>query len=57
MLNMYKTVEYITVYTVKQTKQIFFFFCKAFSIKILNSQQNEMIQFTDRRRVRENQSR
>lgn len=55
MLDMYKTVKYITVYTVKQTKQIFF--GKAFWIKILNSQQNEMIQFTDRRRVRENQSR
>lgn len=51
MLNMYKTLKYITVYTVKQTKLIFFFFCKAFWIKILNSQQNEMIQFSDKRRV------
>lgn len=25
MLNMYKTVEYITAYTVQQTKQIFLF--------------------------------
>lgn len=35
---MYKTLKYITVYTVKQTKLIFFFFVKHFELRfwILN---------------------